>query len=407
MTKILFIGLAESSHTVSWINLLEDTKFEFRLFALPTGAKPNSEKIPVYLSAHRYFFNLKNFNVKRISSIARARSVILFIRYKFYKIFVRLNKKLFKTEEFKHLEDYSYIGPSLISVIKQFRPDIVHTLGIFNSSLVFQNIRGKFPKIRWVVQVRGGPDLDYFYLDESKKTSIEQVLVGADCIICDSNFNYELAKKLGANRSQFKLGVVSGTGGVSVGSTRILNQPQSVPIVIWPKAHEGISSKALPVLEGIKLAWPEIEKVQFEIFCLDQEEVKFWIKKNLSSEIANNFRIYGRIDREEFLHHLSKAKVLLSPSLMDGVPNVLLESMANEVVPIVSPLETIKEFVSDPENVYFARNLFPNEIAEAIVKSLSFKSDNKIKIKNNMSLINKYYERNLIRNKVVKLYGEI
>jgi glycosyltransferase involved in cell wall biosynthesis len=407
MTKILFIGLAESSHTVSWINLLEDTKFEFRLFALPTGAKPNSEKIPVYLSAHRFFFNLKNFNVKRISSTARARSFFLFAGYGFFKIFVRLNKKLFKTEGFRHFEDYSYISPSLISVIKRFRPDIVHTLGIFDSSLVFQNVRDKFPKITWIVQVRGGPDLDYFYLDESKKTSIKQILVGADCIICDSNFNYDLAKKLGASRSQFKLGVVSGTGGVSVNSTKILKKLQPVPIVIWPKAHEGISSKALPVLEGIKLAWPKIEKVRFEIFCLDQEEVKFWIKKNIPSEIANSFRIYGRINREEFLHHLSKAQVLLSPSLMDGVPNVLLESMANKVVPIVSPLETIKEFVSDPENVYFARNLFPNEIAEAIIKSLSPKSDNKIKIQNNMGLIKKHYERNLVRNKVIKLYGKI
>ena len=74
---------------------------------------------------------------------------------------------------------------------------------------------------------------------------------------------------------------------------------------------------------------------------------------------------------------------------MDGVPNVLLESMANKVVPIVSPLETIKEFVSDPENVYFARNLFPNEIADAIVNSLSPKSDNTIKIQNNIDLIKK------------------
>ena len=407
MTKILFIGLAESSHTTSWINLLEDSKFEFRLFALPTEAKPDSVRIPVYLSAHRYFFNLKNFNVKRISPIARSRSFLLYLRYRFYKIFMRLKNKLFKSEALKQFEDYSFISPSLISVIKQFQPDIVHTLGIFNSSLVFQNIREKFPKVRWVVQVRGGPDLDYFYLDKFKKTIIEKILVKADCIICDSNFNYDLARKLGARRSQFQLGVVSGTGGVIINSTKNFKRSQTTPIVIWPKAHEGISSKALPVLEGIKLAWPEIEKVRFEIFCLDQEEVKFWIKKNIPSELANNFRIYGRINRQEFFLHLSRAQVLLSPSLMDGVPNVLLESMAHKVVPIVSPLETIQEFVSDPDNVYFARNLFPNEIAEAIVNSLSPKSDNTIKIQNNIDLIKKHYERNLVRDKVIKLYGEI
>ena len=407
MTKILFIGLAESSHTTSWIELLENSKFEYRLFALPTGSTPDSIKIPVHLSAHRFLFKPKNFNVKRISVIARFKSFILFIKFKLYVQYVRIKKKLNKSKSNKLFSSDNCVSPSLISVIKSFRPDIVHTLGIFNASLVFDNVQDRFPSIKWVMQVRGGPDLDYFYLDENKKATIGKILSRTDYIICDSQFNYDLARKLGANISQMKLGVVSGTGGVNISLAKEFEHTTNIPTVIWPKAHEGISSKALPILEGIKMAWDGIKVVNFKIFCLDQEEIEFWIQKNMPLEIRKYFQVYGRINRQQFLGHLSKAQVLLSPSIMDGVPNVLLESMAHKVIPIVSPLESIKGIVSDPENVHFARNLYPNEIAKALVNSLSDKSGNQIKIQNNINLIKSNYERSLIRTRVLNFYSEI
>ena len=49
--KILFIGIAGSSHTISWINLLSQARINVRLFAMPdSGFPPPNWDVRTYLS---------------------------------------------------------------------------------------------------------------------------------------------------------------------------------------------------------------------------------------------------------------------------------------------------------------------------------------------------------------------
>ena len=61
---------------------------------------------------------------------------------------------------------------------------------------------------------------------------------------------------------------------------------------------------------------------------------------------------------------------MLAPSLTDGIPNTLYEAMAAGAFPIVSPLDTIQPIVKNERNVLFARNLYPQEIAEALCRAM-------------------------------------
>ena len=49
--KILFVGLAQSSHTHGWIDLLSDSALNVRLFAIPGGAPPSEWRTKTYLYA--------------------------------------------------------------------------------------------------------------------------------------------------------------------------------------------------------------------------------------------------------------------------------------------------------------------------------------------------------------------
>ena len=42
---------------------------------------------------------------------------------------------------------------------------------------------------------------------------------------------------------------------------------------------------------------------------------------------------------------MTRARVMLAPSLVDGTPNSMFEAMASGALPIVSPLETIRDEV--------------------------------------------------------------
>ena len=117
--------------------------------------------------------------------------------------------------------------------------------------------------------------------------------------------------------------------------------------------------------------------------------------------------MHGRVRREQVLELMTRARVMLSPSLVDGVPNSLYEAMAAGALPIVSPLETIQHVVENERNVLFARNLYPNEIAAALQRAMS---DDRLVdrvAEQNLPLVRRIANRSAIRRVVVAFYEEI
>jgi glycosyltransferase involved in cell wall biosynthesis len=407
LKRILFIGLGESSHTSSWISALDGSDIDARLFALPTGALPDSRDIPTYLAAHRFLFSPKEYEIQAIPFFGRFHSALLSItnqtltslnRVALIKKFVRfLNISLENRSTEK----------SLRSVIRRFSPDAIHTLGLFDSSTLYFEVKKDFPNIPWIVQVRGGPDLELNEQDPLKKEKILQILSSANYIICDSETNYARIKSYPNTVGKFPLGVMSGTGGMDI-SRMLCGQDRPTlktnRLIVFPKAYEAVSSKATPVFEAINIAWDQIKPVQFRFLWMNQPELIYWMKKTLRAEILDSITTYQRITRHEAIEHIREAQVLLAPSLMDGIPNSMLEAMTVGAIPIVSPLESISSLVSGTENVIFARNLYPEEIAEALIQALSHSVENEKRIKNNFDLVSKNYNRDEISQQLISFY---
>jgi hypothetical protein len=99
-----------------------------------------------------------------------------------------------------------------------------------------------------------------------------------------------------------------------------------------------------------------------------------------------------------------QSRVLLSPSLVDGTPNSMFEAMACGAFPIVSPLATITPIVSDRENVLFARNLYQEEIAQALVKAMTDDGLVDAAAERNLELVNRIADRAEIGPRVIAYY---
>ena len=177
--------------------------------------------------------------------------------------------------------------------------------------------------------------------------------------------------------------------------------------MVWPKVYESITSKASPVIEAINIAWDDIQPVTFTFLWLEDKDLELWVRSYLRPEILSSIKILNRIAHSDALGFIRDAQVLLAPSLMDGIPNVMLESMMLHTVPIVSPIRTIKSFVSDPENVIFARNLYPEEIASALIRALNDSDGNKKRIDNNYNLVKLKYNRANIKTQLTHMYEEL
>jgi glycosyltransferase involved in cell wall biosynthesis len=414
MKRVLFVGLAESSHTAGWINLLENTNIDYALFALPTGGLPASKTIPTYMSDHRARrgasgFNLLNLKLSQLVPVLFLRYWFGLVRLSFriLKAVARIFSINFNMRQYPVIPEY-LLAYQLKSFMRTFDPHIVHTLGLFPSSNLFLEVAQEFPKVRWVVQARGGPDLELNVLRTHNEERIRRIFSQADIIVCDSDVNYALAHSLGADPIKFKLGVVPGSGGLDFEQYALgLIPPRCERLVVWPKVYEAISSKATPVFEAIKIAWEDIKPVSFVFLWLEDGELELWLKKTLSPEILASVTILRRVSHADALREISRARVLLAPSLMDGIPNVMLESMMFGTVPIVSPIPTISSFVSDPENVIFARNLYPEEIAHALVRALNDEDGNLLRRKANYDLVKAKYDRSSIKLQLNRVYEEL
>lgn len=350
--KILFIGWGESSHTTSWIDLLDGEPFNVRLFCLPWMQPAQDWPVRSYLTApHLPARDDASRRTVQPADVAVA-----------------------------PWNGIPTVEGALAEVIRTWQPDVIHTLGLDPAAFLYHQTRAQYGLAgigRWIVQARGGPDLVLNQYNPGKRQVIEEVLQACDHFIADNAQNYELAGRLGldeAKASDPGLGVVSGPGGLDIDELR--GRWTALPsrrerVIVWPKAYEINSAKAMPVFEAIVKYWPQLAPCRIEMLWMTQEEVQYWYERMIPDEIKAHCVRHSRLTRDETLAHIAKARVLLAPSLLDGIPNTMMEAMALGAAPLVSPLDTITPVVEPEVNVLFARNLYPDEIGEQLVRLMT------------------------------------
>lgn len=361
--RILFIGEFTSSHAQSWIDLLNKYSDEFEIvgFNVPMAAWP--QEVPFKL----YGSNIKYRQLRKLSeSIGR------------WKL-----KRLMRT----------------------FKPDIVHTFGAFPSSVFAKDILPQYQdSMKWIMQVRGGPDVYLNQFDPKKKALLQELFKKCDCLIADNELNYQIAEDLGLHPSKkFSFGFVPGAGGMDLNNFKDALKPsRALRQVLWTKAYEWNEAKGLCTLEGIKLALPKLPGVKF-IFAALNDEVATWMNF-LPDEMKSRIEVHGRLPRKQLLEIMKQSRVVMAPSILEGIPNALYEAMASQAVPIFSPLPAFKDKLVDRKNILYARNLYPQEIADALVEA--FADDKKADeiAANNLEAVAKMANREVISTEIRALY---
>jgi glycosyltransferase involved in cell wall biosynthesis len=422
--RILFVGWPESSHTHSWIDLLSGEDFNARLFCLPSQAPPADWSVKCYVtvretdqigsSMRKYVFPPPSGSLPYLTYLyeqARAKGVFSGTGGFLTQLIDKMGRRA---------ANYTYtssIEGVLANVIEKWQPHVIHTLGIDPASYLMKRTRDAFMHdnftARWVVQARGGPDLAIKRFDPNHTTLIREVIEGCDHFIADNEQNYAIAKELGLLRKKLEnpgIGVVSGPGGLDLDELASLatgKPSERERVIVWPKAYEINSAKAMPVFEAIIKYWNLLQPCRIEMLWCVQEEVQMWYEKLFPPEIKTYCPRFGRLSRQETLKRIGKARGLLAPSLSDGIPNTMMEAMALGAVPIVSPLDTITPVVKDEVNVLFANNLYPDEIGNALVRLMS---DDKLVDKmaeNNLLRIQEMADRREIKTRVIAYYEKV
>ena len=392
--RILFIGLGENTHTHSWIDLLEGAAFNVRLFSMPTGSPPDDWSVRTYVTS---------YHGPRVKTNTRTP---LYPTNSIRRFLKRQTARAFGISDVQSLA-----GRWLAKILREWRPDIVHTLGIEQGGEFFLHVRRQYglEKIgKWVLQTRGGSDLALTHLDPERRKQLMDILGACDQLISDNENNFLIARELGVREEQLApIAPVPGTGGIDVESLRNKWQgPTSKRrSIVWPKAYDSAWGKMLPTFEALKMVWDRIQPCDIHMLSMNAES-KMWYW-SLPETIRRSCRPRERVARAEVLELLPKARVMLAPTLIDGIPNSLYEAMACGAFPILSPIETVLPVVKNEENVLFARNLYPNEIADALARAMTDDSLVDAAAQKNLELVRRIASRDLLRPRVIDFYEEL
>ena len=433
--KILFVGLGISSHTHCWIDLLADSNLNVRLFSVPVGGTPpHNWKIPTYLcdpsselprgldeNNRKSFYPVPENTENSINRINVLKSNKSFLFFWFLDKIYNKTCTHFKIPkhnfQYTHYPDRHLLYPAnlinsfdqwLAEIISGWRPDVIHTLGLFDwqGGLFYSQVREKYGlagKGKWVLQLRGGSDIALRRYNPDTFKQIHKAFTDCDEIITDNYSNIEYIRGLGFGNKISPISPVPGSGGLDIASENNYIPPSKRDrIILWPKAYESKWSKAIPVLEAIKLAWETIKPCKI-IMTACNPEVREWLF-TFPEEIQNSFQVNDRISHAEMISLMQTARVVLAPSLVDGVPNVIYESMAYGAFPIVSPLDTIQRVFQNKTNVLFARNIYPTEIKEALVIAMTDNLLIDTAYHTNLEMVRKIANRKTIAENVIKSY---
>ncbi len=423
--RILFIGFPESSHTHSWIDLLKDSDFNIRLFSLPSAVPPADWPVKSYVTVagaarqesavRKTVFPPPENSPSGLAGLARLalERGLLRERPRLERVVQSGVRLVEKTDRGKHPVT---IEAALAAVIQQWKPDVIHTLGFDSASYFYLRTRKQFGLEgigRWVAQARGGPDLALQRFSPNFRDLIREVLETCDHFIADNEPNYEIARAMGASEDKLKqpgMGVVSGAGGMDVDGLRAmwtLPPSKRERVIVWPKAYETYTAKAMPVFEAILKVWDRIQPCRIEMLWMVQSDVQIWYEKLFPDEVKATCPAFGRLTRDETLDRIAKARVMLAPSLSDGIPNTMMEAMALGAAPLVSPLDTIEPVVRNEENVLFARNLYPDEVAEALVRLMSDDDLVDRMAENNLVRVRQMADRKDVKKRALAFYSEV
>jgi len=429
--RVLFVGSAHSSHTHAWIDLLNGADFNVRLFTVPDGGCPPADwLVPTYLtgpsvpaeldaSLRQTLFPTPEENRRALlrRALVHPLRAAHALASKTRTVGPRASTGTLAAGEPQapHIPNLRPRAESaeewLASVLRSWRPHIVHTLGLDPSGYFYLRVIKQMGRTRrgaWVLQLRGGSDLALARFDPEKSPVIAEAFRECDQVLTDNRQNFTYVCELGGRPDQLApINPVPGTGGVDVEALRRSwrGSTSSRRMILWPKSYECPWSKALPVLEAIRTAWPAIQPCEIAALTMPPE-VEMWLR-SLPQEIQRAFQVFQGIPRPRVLELLAGSRVMLAPSLVDGVPNSLYEAMALGAFPVVSPLETIADVVRDEANVLFARNLYPDEIASALVRAMNDDALVERAAENNLALVATIANRALIAPQVIRFYAAL
>lgn len=264
---------------------------------------------------------------------------------------------------------------TLRALLIEIAPDIVHAMRI-----PFEGIISGIatpPGMPLVTSVWGN-DLDWIARQNplvARQT--RQVMRRTDGLHCDCFRDVSLATREWHLDKEKPTVVLPSSGGIKrslfypgetdSGLREELRIAEDAFVVINPRGFRGYVHNET-FFKAIPSVLKRIPNVVFLCSAMqDNSFAKKWVRK---LDIAPAVRLLPTVPREQMADLFRLAHVSVSPSVYDGTPNSLIESMACGCLPVAGDIESVREWIVDGENGLLCDPRSSDSLARAMLRAL-------------------------------------
>jgi len=388
--KVLFVCYADSGHSQSWINLLKGSGFDIRVFAYPIDFGNKYPPLPWHYPTYSIF---KPIIDRQASEIHWLFPASWWLR------------------PFLHPIAYKSRVPSiwLGKIIRMWQPDLIHSLSFdFGNILTWEALKhfSKEERPKWVIST-WGTDINFGIQDSYMRPRISACIQECDGFMADCFRDIRNAISLGLAPQKLPgERPIPGTGGIDLdGLPGFQHDLRQRRLIVVPKAFDNKTNKTLPILDALRLCEDVLDSYHI-FFLISSHEVRLHVEK-LPQKLRERCICFPHILQQDLLSMYGSARVMVAPSMSDGTPNVMLEAMALGALPIMSPISSIEEWITDGENGLLTDALNPLQIADALNRALTDDDLCLKAAKINRRIICERANRKAIRTEVIDFYQRI
>lgn len=255
----------------------------------------------------------------------------------------------------------------LRAFIDAIQPDLVHAMRIPYEGMIAANACGDTPL---ALSTWGNDFTLHAPSTPLMRRYTRQALQAADAVHSDCRRDIRLAAEWGFDSSKLTL-VAPGNGGIRSDIFYPPRQPVEEPIILNPRGFRTYVRNDM-FFKSIPLVLSKHPKARFICIGMAGEEAALW--KIKEHRIERSVELLGTLSQEQIAESYRRAQIMISPSIHDGTPNTLLESMACGCFPVAGDLESIREWITQNKNGLLFDSNDPQSIASAIIHALENKT---------------------------------
>ena len=298
------------------------------------------------------------------------------------------------------LIDAYFQAKILNQIIRHYSPDLLHAFRIQNEGYLTINSDSK----KTIISSWGQDFIQFADKYLIQRILTQKLMRQTRYFFADCQRDIDLAKNNGLP-SHAKTRVYPGNGGVDM---RIFHANLSTPRQYDVLYCRGLTNytrievlfKALRYFYEHKGYWLKMLIIVPAVF---NSYLKKLIKKYDVFEETVTFE--DTAEKEKLAQYMRSAKLFVSPTISDGIPNSMLEAMSCGMLPIVGDVDSIREVISHGMNGLIFKTESALELCEALSKGLELDFEKIAAI--NHEIIKTKYEYEACMVDVEKFYESI